>query len=167
MLDIARLPQELLLSAAFVGVLYLGYHVWENRVRSDERQKVEAVWQEKQRKADLAWELKLSKAQAKASADLVTLRNQHAQTLSGIHLRLSSALSELRKRADRQPGTEAATSAVATSGLCRGDTLARPDAEFLAREAAGAAEQQAQLQKVTGDYEACRQALMSVTGESK
>lgn len=158
---------EKLMIAVVLSALAAGaYLTWESSIRRDERQQVNAKWEAEQLKVDKAWAIRLQKAQAQASNDLVKLRNQHAENLASIHLRLERTLGELRQRPLRVEATRIVSlpDQPAPVIACTGAELAREDGEFLAREAAGAAEQQERLVEAVGAYDACRATLRSVTG---
>ena len=156
-----------LLVAVVISAIAVGaYLLWEESIRRDERQQVNAKWEKAQAISEMRWATRLQSAQAKASQDLVELRNLHAQNLSSIRLRLDDTLRQLRDRPTRAAAQAAGNQGSDSSptSVCTGDRLAGEDAEFLAREAARAAEQQEELRAALGAYEACRGTLQSVTG---
>lgn len=132
----AKLAILAALAAAAVGLV--GYQVHHQREIG--RAEVRAEWD-----ADTVRRQAAALAQAEANARESFRRLERGAeaerkknaTLQSLERRLADALDELRSRPDR-PATAAAADHPALGQACTGAQLYRPDAEFLAREAARA-----------------------------
>lgn len=119
----------LIAGALAAGLAIGGYTGWTfNQARHDAAM-VDAQQQAKQ-------------TEDQHNAQLAKQNQAHADAVRDVNRKLSDALERLRKRPERMPEDARAA--------CKGSTgqeLARDDGEFLAREAAEAAQQQAALKE--------------------
>jgi excinuclease UvrABC ATPase subunit len=162
-MDISRLPQELLLTIALLGVCFFGYKFWEHRIRADEEMKTSL-------RLHKVWEARLRVAEDKALKELIEYRNENAKSYAKLAARADQLARELRQRPTRaqlEAAQQAHPLTAAACPVCTGERLAREDAEFLAREAAAGHAQQSDLQFATSSYETCRRTLKEVTEGKK
>lgn len=93
-----------------------------------------------------------------ASADL--LRKDKNREIQNLNARATALTNSLRQRPDRPASQTSSVSDTASAGptvpVCTGAELPRPDAEFLAREAARGDELRASLKQCLAQYEAVR-----------
>jgi hypothetical protein len=134
----------LLALAAGVACWFHGYDHGKDRVQ--------AKWDESIVKA----ERKLIEEKDRIRLAEDKLRTEHAQAIASTNRRLDVALAGLRDRPDRPAGVSEAPRA--TCEGANGPELARRNAEFLARYAARAAEQDAALASCYASLDAARPA---------
>jgi hypothetical protein len=114
------------------------------------KDRVQAKWDEATVKA----ERKLIEEKDRLRLAEDKLRSEHAQAIASTNRRLDAAIAGLRDRPDRPAGVSESPRASCTGA--NGPELARVNAEFLARFAAQAAEQDAALASCYASLDAAR-----------
>lgn len=147
-------PRQWIMAIAFLGAAFLGIKFWEHRL-------VQQGFDAGYAKAEQVYKARDAKAQAEAAAKTArlqtavdTARKEKAHEVSRITAQRDNDLERLRQRPERPAATASSDAGVGPG--CTGAGLARPDAEFLVRYAADAAQLQATLNECRTAYESAR-----------
>jgi hypothetical protein len=134
-----------------------GYMRGDAAGRADVKQRWDAERTQQAEAHAMALEAARNKEQAlQASADL--LRKDKDREIRDLNARAAALVSSLRQRPERPAPEARPVPSTASTGpavpVCTGAELPRPDAEFLAREAARADELRASLRQCLAQYQA-------------